>query len=97
MPLSSVSVSEAARFLNVSEEEAKGLADAGGNVPLETVRSLAGAAAIARDLASAREEVSVATSPVCHEPVAWQGFVAHPAAVGRQVCWGLRQSMPSSR
>jgi hypothetical protein len=21
---------------------------------------------------------------------------AHPAAVGRQVCWGLRQSMPSS-
>jgi predicted RNase H-like nuclease (RuvC/YqgF family) len=57
MPESSVSVSEAARFLNVSEEEAKRLADAGGNVPLETVRSLAGAAAIARELASAREEV----------------------------------------
>jgi predicted RNase H-like nuclease (RuvC/YqgF family) len=57
MPESSVSVSEAARFLNVSEEEAKRLADAGGNVPLGTVRSLAGAAAIARELASAREEV----------------------------------------
>src|SRR5215210_3791732 len=57
MPESSVSVSEAARFLNVSEEEAKGLSDAGGNVPLETVRSLAGTAAIARELAGAREEV----------------------------------------
>jgi chromosome segregation ATPase len=57
MPESSVSVSEAARFLNISEEEAKKLSDAGGNVPLETVRSLAGAAAIARELAGAREEV----------------------------------------
>jgi len=57
MPLSSVSVSEAARFLDISEEEAKKLSDAGGNVPLETVRSLAGAAAIARELAGAREEV----------------------------------------
>jgi predicted nucleic acid-binding Zn-ribbon protein len=57
MPESSVSVSEAARFLNISEEEAKELTDAGGNVPLETVRSLAGAATIAKELASAREEV----------------------------------------
>ncbi len=57
MPEPSVSVSEAARFLNVSEEEAQELADAGGNVLLETVRSLAGAATIARELASAREEV----------------------------------------
>jgi|SRR5215216_30198 len=57
MPESSVSVSEAARFLNISEEEAKELTDAGGNVPLETVRNLAGAATIAKELASAREEV----------------------------------------
>ena len=57
MPESPVSVSEAARFLNISEEEAQGLSDAGGNVPLETVRSLAGAATIARELAGAREEV----------------------------------------
>ncbi len=57
MPESSISVSEAARFLNISEEEAKKLSDAGGNVPLETIRSLAGAATIARELAGAREEV----------------------------------------
>jgi len=57
MPESSVSVSEAARFLNISEEEAKELTDAEGNVPLETVRNLAGAATIAKELASAREEV----------------------------------------
>jgi len=57
MPGSSVSVSEAARFLDISEEEAKKLTDAEGNVPLETVRSRAGAAAIARELANAREEV----------------------------------------
>jgi chromosome segregation ATPase len=53
----SVSVSEAARFLNVPEGEARKLADTGGNVPLETLRSRAGAATIARELASAREEV----------------------------------------
>jgi len=53
----SVSVSEAARFLDVSEEEARGLADAEGRVPLQTVRERAGAAAIARELALAREEV----------------------------------------
>jgi predicted RNase H-like nuclease (RuvC/YqgF family) len=57
MPESSIPVAEAARFLEVPEEEAQKLADAEGNVPLETVRSLAGAASIARDLATAREEV----------------------------------------
>jgi chromosome segregation ATPase len=57
MPESSISVAETARFLDVPEEEARKLADAEGNVPLETVRSHAGAAAIARELARAREEV----------------------------------------
>jgi len=57
VPDASVSVAEAARILGVSEEEARGLADAGGRIPLETVRSRAGAAAIARELAAAREEV----------------------------------------
>jgi len=57
MPESSVSVSEAARFLDVTEEEARKLTDDDGNVPLETVRSRAGAAAIAKELANAREEV----------------------------------------
>src|SRR5215212_2312402 len=57
MPEPSISVADAARFLSVTEEEAKELSDAGGNVPLETVRSRAGAATIARELASAREEV----------------------------------------
>jgi len=57
MPEPSLSVAEAARFLDVPEEEAQKLADAGGNVLLETVRSRAGAAAIARELALAREEV----------------------------------------
>jgi chromosome segregation ATPase len=57
MPEPSISVAEAARFLDVTEEEARELAGAGGNVPLETVRSRAGAATIARELASAREEV----------------------------------------
>lgn len=55
--MTSISVAEAARFLDVPEEEARKLADDEGNVPLEVVRSRAGAAAIARDLASAREEV----------------------------------------
>jgi hypothetical protein len=53
----SFSVSEAARFLDVTEEEAREFSDAEGNVPLETIRSRAGAAAIARELAVAREEV----------------------------------------
>jgi predicted RNase H-like nuclease (RuvC/YqgF family) len=57
MPESSIPVAEAARFLEVPEEEAQKLADAEGNVPLETVRSLVGAVSIARDLATAREEV----------------------------------------
>src|SRR5215216_2108439 len=57
MPEPSVSVSEAARFLDVPQEEARKLADAEGNVPLEILRSRAGAATIARELASAREEV----------------------------------------
>jgi erythromycin esterase-like protein len=57
MPEPSISISEAARFLGVTEEEASKLADADGNVPVETVRSRAGAAAIARELALAREEV----------------------------------------
>jgi chromosome segregation ATPase len=57
MPEPSVSVSEAARLLDVTEEEARELSDSRGNVPLETVRSRAGAATIARELASAREEV----------------------------------------
>src|SRR5918997_532661 len=57
MPEPSVSVSEAARFLDVLEEEARKLSDDVGNVPLETLRSRAGAATIARELAGAREEV----------------------------------------
>src|ERR671926_822290 len=57
MPELSVSVSEAARLLDVTEEEARELSDARGNVPLETLRSRAGAATIARELARAREEV----------------------------------------
>jgi chromosome segregation ATPase len=57
MPASSLSVSEAARFLDIPEEEARELSDADGHVSLEVVRSRAGAAAIARELASAREEV----------------------------------------
>ena len=57
MPEPSVSVSEAARFLDVPQAEARRLADTEGNVPLETLRSRAGAATIARELASAREEV----------------------------------------
>jgi chromosome segregation ATPase len=57
MPESSISIAEAARFLDVPEVEARKLADAEGNVPLETVRNRAGAASIARDLAAAREEI----------------------------------------
>ena len=57
MPDASVSANEAARILGVPEEEARGLADAEGRVPLETIRNRAGAAAIARELAAAREEV----------------------------------------
>ena len=52
----SISVAEAARFLGVPEEEVRELADADGNISIETVRSRAGAAAIARELAGSREE-----------------------------------------
>ena len=57
MSEASVPVDEAARFLGVPEEEVRELADAEGRVPLEALRSRAGAAAIARELALAREEV----------------------------------------
>ena len=57
MPEPSIPISEAARFLNITEEETRELADADGNVLLETVRSRAGAAAIATELARSREEV----------------------------------------
>ena len=57
MPEASISVTEAARILGVPEEEAHELADAEGRIALEIVRSRAGAAAIARELALAREEV----------------------------------------
>ena len=57
MPEASISVAEAAGFLDVPVEEARALANAEGNVPLETVRARAGAAAIAGELARAREEV----------------------------------------
>lgn len=56
MTAPTVSVAEAARFLDIPEEEARELADAAGNVPLEAVRSRAGAAAIAEELARSREE-----------------------------------------
>ena len=56
MPGPSISVAEAARFLAVPEEEARALADPDGNVLLETVRSRVGAATIAGELASSREE-----------------------------------------
>jgi chromosome segregation ATPase len=56
MPEPSVSVAEAARFLDLPVEEVQALADPDGNVPLEMVRSRAGAAAIAGELARSREE-----------------------------------------
>jgi predicted RNase H-like nuclease (RuvC/YqgF family) len=56
MPEPSIPISEAARFLDIPEGEARELADADGNVLLETVRGRAGAAAIAMELARSREE-----------------------------------------
>ena len=53
----SISVSEAARFLGIEEEEARKLADPEGRVPLELARSRASAATLALELARAREEV----------------------------------------
>ena len=54
---SSIPVAEAARLLDISAEEAEKLADSGGRVPLDTVRSRIGAVALALELARAREEV----------------------------------------
>jgi hypothetical protein len=56
----SLSLAEAARLLNITEEEATKLARSDGRVPLEAVRDQAGAAMLlelARELARAREEV----------------------------------------
>lgn len=53
----SIPVAEAARLLDIPEEEAEKLADPGGRVPLETVRDRVGVAAVALELALAREEV----------------------------------------
>ncbi len=57
MPDASISVAEAARLLDIPEKEAEKLADAGGCVPLETLRNRVGEAAVALELARAREEV----------------------------------------
>jgi hypothetical protein len=57
MPGASISVTEAARLLGIPEEEAEKLAGSGGQVSLETVRSRVGEAALALELARAREEV----------------------------------------
>ena len=56
-PAPSVSVEEAAHFLQIPEDEARGLAGAGGRVPLEAVRDRLGADVVALELARAREEV----------------------------------------
>lgn len=55
-PKTSVSVEEAARFLGVGKDEAGILADADGRVSLDVLHSRAGSAAIALELARAREE-----------------------------------------
>ncbi|CAN5576933.1 MAG: hypothetical protein H0U91_00530 [Rubrobacter sp.] len=55
-PDPSVSVEEAARFLEIPEDEARGLAGAGGRVSLEAIRGRFGAAVLARELAKASEE-----------------------------------------
>jgi predicted nucleic acid-binding Zn-ribbon protein len=57
MPDASIPVAEAARLLDIPEEEAEKLADAGGRVPLETVRGRVGVAAVALELARVSEEV----------------------------------------
>ncbi|MBA2619475.1 MAG: hypothetical protein H0U91_15090 [Rubrobacter sp.] len=56
-PDPTLSVAEAAHLLGVPEPEARTLADAGGRVPLETVRGRIGGAAVALELARAREDV----------------------------------------
>ena len=55
-PKTSVSVEEAARFLGVREDEVNDLADDDGRVPLDSLHSRAGSAAVALELARAREE-----------------------------------------
>jgi hypothetical protein len=57
MPDASIPVAEAARLLDIPEEEAEKLADAEGRVPLETVRGRVGVAAVALELARVSEEV----------------------------------------
>ena len=47
---------EAARFLEIPEDEARDLAGSGGRVSLEAVRGRFGAAVVARELARASEE-----------------------------------------
>ncbi len=47
---------EAARFLEITEDEARGLMGAGGRVSLEAVRGRFGAAVVARELAKVSEE-----------------------------------------
>jgi predicted nuclease with TOPRIM domain len=49
-------VEEAARFLEITEDEARGLMGAGGRVSLEAVRGRFGAAVVARELAKVSEE-----------------------------------------
>ncbi len=55
-PTPSVSVEEAARFLEIPEDEARDLAGPGGRVSLEAIRGRFGAAVVARELARASEE-----------------------------------------
>ena len=55
-PEASVSTEEAARFLGVDRNEVENLVDDGGRVPLAILHSRAGSAAIALELARAREE-----------------------------------------
>ena len=57
MPGVSIPVAEAALLLDIPEEEAEKLADPDGRVPLETIRSRVGAAALALELARVSEEV----------------------------------------
>ena len=56
-PEASVSIEEAARFLGVREDEVPDLANDDGRVPLNALHGRAGSAAIALELARAREEV----------------------------------------
>ena len=57
MPADSIPPREAARLLDIPEEEADELAGSDGLVSMEVVRGRIGAAELALELASAREEV----------------------------------------